>query len=213
MKALTTSEILCVRKIAASKYASESQKISAINLLESSGIPFTDIALQISENRSLIGPIKKIINYVSAKTGIQSQVITSHSRGAPVTAARHICIWLAREITGASYPMLGRHFKRDHATIMYACRKISSLARDQIISAKLLSFMDDILSDSGVPIEPLSDIDLDSLFTAIIGNLTQSQIRKAAQFARVSLSHMKDISSGKAHASKRVLKALGGGNV
>ena len=41
-----------------------------------------------------------------------------------VSRPRQIAMYLARELTGASYPKLGRHFARDHTSVLYAWRAI-----------------------------------------------------------------------------------------
>jgi hypothetical protein len=42
--------------------------------------------------------------------------------------ARHIAVYIAREETGASYPVLGQVFGRDHTTVLHSCR----VMRDQL---------------------------------------------------------------------------------
>ena len=42
------------------------------------------------------------------------------------TRARMIAMLLARDLTGASYPEIGRAFCRDHTTVIYACRRIKA---------------------------------------------------------------------------------------
>jgi len=39
--------------------------------------------------------------------------------------ARHVAMYLCREMTGKSFPTIGRAFgDRDHSTVIYACRKV-----------------------------------------------------------------------------------------
>ncbi|MCA9630062.1 MAG: hypothetical protein KC766_20465 [Myxococcales bacterium] len=35
--------------------------------------------------------------------------------------SRHLVCYLARELTGMSYPELGRQLGRDHTTVMHSC--------------------------------------------------------------------------------------------
>lgn len=49
-------------------------------------------------------------------------------RDKSIVDARHTANWLARKITGASYPEIGRAFgNRDHTTILHAIRRIDNL--------------------------------------------------------------------------------------
>jgi chromosomal replication initiator protein len=50
--------------------------------------------------------------------------LLSTARGARITWARHVAMYLARELTGQSFPALGRRFGgRNHATVLYAWRR------------------------------------------------------------------------------------------
>ena len=44
-----------------------------------------------------------------------------------VARPRQMAMYLARELTGASLPMIGRHFCRDHTTVLWAIRKIEAM--------------------------------------------------------------------------------------
>lgn len=37
---------------------------------------------------------------------------------------RHVAVWLTREITGASYPALGRVIERDQSSVRYDCLEV-----------------------------------------------------------------------------------------
>lgn len=41
---------------------------------------------------------------------------------------RQIAMYLARQMAGASLPKIGKHFDRDHTTVLHAERRIASLA-------------------------------------------------------------------------------------
>ena len=52
-------------------------------------------------------------------------------RDAHTAMARQIAICISRRLTKASLPALGRHYPRDHATILYACQQMERrMARD-----------------------------------------------------------------------------------
>lgn len=41
---------------------------------------------------------------------------------------RHLAMWIARQLTEASFPELARAFgRRDHTTVLYACRKMDGV--------------------------------------------------------------------------------------
>jgi chromosomal replication initiator protein len=53
------------------------------------------------------------------------------SRKKEIAQARHIAIYLAREMTNSSFPSIGKHFgNRDHTTIMHSCMKVKTLIKE-----------------------------------------------------------------------------------
>lgn len=79
------------------------------------------------------------------------KAVVAAINGLPVSALESACrkrVWayprqeamkLARELTGASYPQIARHFgDRDHTTVIYAERKVTALqATDAKLAARL----------------------------------------------------------------------------
>src|SRR5579862_6781889 len=47
-----------------------------------------------------------------------------------IARPRQIAMALARELTDASLPQIGRHFGRDHTTVLHATRKIASMVEE-----------------------------------------------------------------------------------
>lgn len=41
--------------------------------------------------------------------------------------ARHVAMWLCRELLKLSYPVIGEAFGRDHTTVLQACRHVDDL--------------------------------------------------------------------------------------
>lgn len=74
-------------------------------------------------------PIATIQARVAAYYKIDKKSLVSARRNRRVCRPRQVAMFLARE-TGASFPMIGRCFNRDHTTVLHACRAIS--ANDQL---------------------------------------------------------------------------------
>ncbi|MBQ8340501.1 MAG: chromosomal replication initiator protein DnaA [Clostridia bacterium] len=62
--------------------------------------------------------IDKIFAAVFKKFDIQKEELVGKKRNKEIANARHIVIYLIREITEMSYPNISKIFERDHATIM-----------------------------------------------------------------------------------------------
>lgn len=72
-------------------------------------------------------PCAKTTAIVSAVTGVPFDAIRSTNRSRENVRARQITIYLARTVRHLSYPTIGRAFKRDHTTCMYAVKKVEAL--------------------------------------------------------------------------------------
>lgn len=56
--------------------------------------------------------------------GVPMRELLSERRGCGVAQARQVAMYLCRELTHNSYPFLGRHFDRDHTTVLYGVNVI-----------------------------------------------------------------------------------------
>ncbi|MEX2174498.1 MAG: helix-turn-helix domain-containing protein [Pirellulaceae bacterium] len=62
------------------------------------------------------------------------------SRQRRIAEARGLAMTLCRELTGASYAQIGRHFgNRDHTTVLHACKKVKAAAARDDDAAHLLA--------------------------------------------------------------------------
>jgi hypothetical protein len=78
--------------------------------------------------KSSEGPVAHIQRVVAHYFGIPLREMTSARRSREVARPRQVAIYLARELTPFSLPMIGKLFgNRDHTTILYAIRKIGDL--------------------------------------------------------------------------------------
>lgn len=65
---------------------------------------------------------------VSRATGVSKEVLKSRRRDIPVTAARSLLMWLARQHMKVSYPWIGQRLGgRDHTTVMSNVRRVEAI--------------------------------------------------------------------------------------
>jgi len=58
---------------------------------------------------------------------ISSAELRGNSRKKEIAQARHIAVYLTREMTGLSLPRIGDAFGRDHSTIINSCDKVTKM--------------------------------------------------------------------------------------
>jgi chromosomal replication initiator protein len=68
-----------------------------------------------------------IMEETSSYFGLQREDLISKSRSRPLTTARHVAMYLLRELTGLSLIKIGEHFGRDHTTALHGIKKIEGL--------------------------------------------------------------------------------------
>ncbi len=73
--------------------------------------------------------------------GVTRETLLAHDRRPAVALARHVAMYLARELTQESLPTIGARFGgRNHSTVLHAHRKIEAdLTRDQAVVDKVQS--------------------------------------------------------------------------
>jgi chromosomal replication initiator protein len=70
--------------------------------------------------------IELIIEATARYHALKPEDLTGTSKTKTLTSPRHIAMYLARELTEASFPEIGKAFGgRDHSTVQYACKKIT----------------------------------------------------------------------------------------
>lgn len=68
--------------------------------------------------------ISEVIDLTAAEFGVRAELLRERGRDSEVVAARHTAMYLARQLTGASLPALGRGFgNRNHTTVLHAIRR------------------------------------------------------------------------------------------
>lgn len=82
---------------------------------------------------------KQIMESVGRYYNVSANEILSPSRKAPIAHARHVAVYLTRQITNDSWKHIGSQFgNRDHTSMMHAFQKISEMAaRDRDLAGAL----------------------------------------------------------------------------
>lgn len=68
--------------------------------------------------------VAAILDATAAHFRLEVADLVGNAKRARLVQARHVAIYLARELTNQSYPAIGRALRRDHATVMYACAQV-----------------------------------------------------------------------------------------
>ena len=93
--------------------------------------------------------IETIKSEVAERYGLTVEEIESTQRAKRISQARHIAIYLARELTASSFPTIGRAFgRRDHTTVMHACRKVSEMMNTPLFTHEIESLKKALLNSS-----------------------------------------------------------------
>jgi chromosomal replication initiator protein len=72
-------------------------------------------------------PAAVILEETATYFGLGPSDLVSKSRSRPLTTARHVAMYLLRELTGLSLIKIGELFERDHTTVMHGIKKIEGL--------------------------------------------------------------------------------------
>ena len=93
---------------------------------------------------------RQIVDAVGRRYNISSDDIVGDSRRAPIVHARHIAVFLTREITGDSWAHIGMQFgERDHTSMMHAFHKISEMiSRDRDLEQVIRSMRNELWPDA-----------------------------------------------------------------
>ncbi len=110
------------------------KKIKAFELLAGSP-PSMNMAHSIikdilNDNQPTPVTIEKIIGEVSKTFNISEKDIKSTKRQSKIAKARHIAIYIVREITQAPYEEIGKEFSnRDHSTITHSLKQVDNIMK------------------------------------------------------------------------------------
>ncbi len=100
--------------------------------------------INYSEKRKNV-TIEGILDIVGEYYNVSVEDIKSTNRAAKTAYARQAAIYLAKELTGESFPYIGECFNRKHTTIMYSHQKVKKdMACDMNLSRDIKELTDRI---------------------------------------------------------------------
>lgn len=73
--------------------------------------------------------VPEVIGAVAASFGLPPVRLTGRGRGHEVSLARHVAMYVAREVTGRTLAVIGRAFRRKHSTILYGIKRVENLRK------------------------------------------------------------------------------------
>lgn len=81
----------------------------------------------ISQEPRRFTSVKKVLKVVSEFYDIEEKELTNHSRRKEVVKPRQIAMYILREEMKSSFPFIGEKLgKKDHTTVIHACKKINN---------------------------------------------------------------------------------------
>ena len=93
--------------------------------------------------------VDKIFTAVFRKYGISKEDLIGPKRNKEIASARHVAIFLIREMTEMSFPNISKVFNRDHATIMSSYNKaLSSYQLDPMFSLEIGDMKKEIMGQA-----------------------------------------------------------------
>lgn len=105
------------------------KKLGAIQLLQGKEITMEVAQVCLSEFLGDAEPVSvtvdKIFSAITDRTGISKDDMVGKKREKSVAEARHLAVYLIREMTEMSFPNIGKLFDRDHSTILTSYQKIA----------------------------------------------------------------------------------------
>lgn len=76
--------------------------------------------------------VSDVLKAVSIYTGIPIGSLISQRRTKKLVRARWSAFFIARNMSQASYPQIGKAFRKDHTTVLYGCDQMDELVKSDI---------------------------------------------------------------------------------
>lgn len=115
------------------------KKLGALKFLQGKEITMEVAQVCLSEFLGGAEPVSvtvdKIFSAITDHFGISREDMVGKKREKAIAEARHISIYLIREITEMSFPNIGKLYDRDHTTILSSYQKVSRRVKSDPVFA------------------------------------------------------------------------------
>jgi chromosomal replication initiator protein len=89
------------------------------------------LIVELAESQEKPLTIADIERVVADHYKLKGPLLRSKKRHKDIAHARHVAMYLARTLTNASLPQIGKNFgDRDHTSVLHACNKIKGMVED-----------------------------------------------------------------------------------
>jgi chromosomal replication initiator protein len=106
-------------------------------------------AVESDTTHDVRGRLREITKQVASYFHVKAAELTGPSRRQGIVRARHVAIYLARQLTRCSYEDLGHYFgRRDHTTALHAVQRIGAALRSDIEISQAISRLNECLGDA-----------------------------------------------------------------
>ena len=122
-----------------------------VKLLALSSLKQQDITISLAREviENILGELavekislQKIVSAVAKHFDIQEKKLYGKSRVMDVAQARHVAMFLSRELTKNSLILIGKHFgKRDHSTVIHACKTVEDKMNSDVVLKKNINIL------------------------------------------------------------------------
>lgn len=104
---------------------------------------FFKLAWKTLDSGVMISPIEVILRAVARRYCLSRAELLSHRRTKDIVRPRQVAMYLARRLTGASFPYIADRFGgRDHTGVQYGVSQIEDFIRkDEVIAAEIKSLI------------------------------------------------------------------------
>ena len=91
---------------------------------------------------------RKVIEVVARHYLLAPHSLLMRDRSQHVVPARQIAMYLIRKLGSYSFPRIGISFKRDHSTVIHACKQVAKRAREEAF-ARTLALLERLVLENG----------------------------------------------------------------
>ncbi len=128
------------------------KKLGAIYFLSGKNITMEIAASCLQEITGGVVPVQVIVDKIFSAVfnhyGVSKAELLSQKRNKEIAFARHVSIYLIRQISEMSFPGIGKIFNRDHTTIISSCDQITKkINSDASFSMEISELKKEVMSN------------------------------------------------------------------